>query len=85
MYKRESSAMEIYFAYFKDSTVTDELRRRVTGLELVLAVGTQTLRVFVTEETLDSARKLFEVALDFIINYDIKYRLGLSGGSGEEE
>ena len=85
MYKRESSAMEIYFAYFKDSTVTDELRRRVTGLEHVLAVGTQTLRVFVTEETLDSARKLFEVALDFIINYNIKYRMGLSGGSGEEE
>jgi hypothetical protein len=23
--------------------------------------------------------------LDFIINYDIKYRMGLSGGSGEEE
>ena len=26
-----------------------------------------------------------EEELDFIINYDIKYRMGLSGGSGEEE
>ena len=26
-----------------------------------------------------------EEELDFIINYDIKYRMGLSAGSGEEE
>ena len=26
-----------------------------------------------------------EEELDFIINYDIKYRMGLSGGSTEEE
>ncbi len=25
-----------------------------------------------------------EEELDFIINYDIKYRMGLSGGSGED-
>ena len=26
-----------------------------------------------------------EEELDFIINYDIKYRMGLSGGSAEED
>ncbi len=29
--------------------------------------------------------RVLNTKLKFIINYDIKYRMGLSGGSGEEE
>ena len=29
--------------------------------------------------------RIFEAMIDFIINYDIKYRMGLGGGSAEED
>jgi hypothetical protein len=64
IYKRDSSAMEFYFLYFKDAELIEELRRRVAGLKDVLTIGSQTVRIFVTEENQDSARKFFGVALD---------------------
>jgi hypothetical protein len=64
IYKRESASVEFYFLYFKDPEVIEELRRRTAHLEHTISVGSSTVRLFVAEEALESARKMFEIALD---------------------
>ena len=62
------------------SPIYEALRARGYGEErdCVLIEG-------VPVQFLPAYNALVEEELDFIINYDIKYRMGLSGGSGEEE
>ena len=48
----------------RHAPIAEELRRRVLDLEHVVIAGSCSLRVFVTGESLASAREVFNIASD---------------------
>ena len=65
MYREGAPALEIYFAYMlKEPSVIEELRTRLTPIPSVTTPGSHTIRLYVTKQTLSSADKILDVALD---------------------
>jgi|GEM_PF-1213570 len=64
MYNQGSSVIEVYLARLENAPIAEELRRRVLDVEHVIIAGSYSLRVFVTGESLASAREVFDIAVD---------------------
>ncbi|MBA3961560.1 MAG: hypothetical protein H0X40_06630 [Chthoniobacterales bacterium] len=65
MYKKGVSALEFYFAHIRNQpALIRELRDRTSNIDHVLSVGGYTVRLFVRNDTLSSAKKMLEIALD---------------------
>ena len=71
---------------FKANAERKKVRYQSTGLVVYDEFNVKKSKSIIDriDETLAQHYGLNEEQLDFIINYDIKYRMGLSGNSGED-
>lgn len=63
-FKEGVAAIELWLAKVKDPAIIAELRERATSIPSIKFSGEHTFRLFVTPETLVSAEKVFQIAVD---------------------